>query len=162
MPAERGKRSVISLTKPMVRPRPRGPAAVVFYRCPCCACRRNPMMEVRLRSPLAACLGAVLLAGVPPAVGDVVVQNNSTWNGECSLVVDPQNPAHLVVAWMKLGFGRISIAVSVSTDRGANWGAPAQLPHQNSLWTSADPTLAFGPDASVYLAYVDFDARHGT
>jgi len=112
------------------------------------------------RSILAAMLAALTIAAHGALAGDVTVQPNATWNGECSLVVDPSNPGHLVVAWMRLsGLAQVSIVSSVSTDRGVTWSTPVEFPHVNVAWTSADPTLAFGPGGILYLGYIDFDGR---
>ncbi len=101
----------------------------------------------------------VLLAG-PATAFDVAVQNAGVWNGECSVLADPADPSHIVVAWMKAGAGvTINVVVSQSHDGGLTWSAPISMPHTDVGWTSADPTLAVGPDGTWYLGFIDFDVR---
>jgi hypothetical protein len=94
-----------------------------------------------------------------PQAADNPINANATFNGEQSLAVDPTNPAHLVVAWMKYHVfpspAGMVIAVSSSSNGGASWSAPIEIPHFRAHWSSADPTLAFKSDGSLYLGYID-------
>lgn len=92
-------------------------------------------------------------------IADNPINANSTWNGEQSLAIDPTDPNHLVVAWMKFVFfptpASVMIATSTSTNGGLTWSTPVNLPHAYPYWTSADPTLAFKNDGTVYLGFID-------
>ncbi|MDZ4664484.1 MAG: T9SS type A sorting domain-containing protein [Bacteroidota bacterium] len=92
-------------------------------------------------------------------IADIPINPNSTWNGEESLAIDPTNPNHLVVAWMKYIFlpapASVMIATSTSTNGGLTWSTPINIPHNKPAWTSADPTLAFKNDGTIYLGFID-------
>jgi hypothetical protein len=49
----------------------------------------------------------------------------------------------------------MAIAVSSSTNGGVSWSTPVEIPHFRTHWSSADPTLAFKSDGSLYLGYID-------
>jgi hypothetical protein len=92
-------------------------------------------------------------------IADIPINPNSTWNGEESLAIDPTNPNHLVVAWMKYIFlpapASVMIATSSSTNGGLTWSTPVNIPHNKPYWTSADPTLVFKNDGTLYLGFID-------
>lgn len=93
-------------------------------------------------------------------LADIPINPNLTFNGEQSLAIDPNDPAHLVVAWMKYivlpAPAGIMIATSTSTNGGLTWSAPVNIPHFRPHWTSADPTLAFRSNGDIYLGYIDY------
>ena len=92
------------------------------------------------------------------AQNDIPVNPNLTWNGEISLAVNPQDPANLVAAWMKLTtFTTVSIAISYSTDSGSTWSDPVYLPHFSSAFTSADPTIICSGNGIFYFGYIDYN-----
>ncbi len=85
------------------------------------------------------------------------ISGGLVFEGEPYLVVNPDNPQHLVVAWMGFVFGQpLSIKTKVSFNGGATWSTAATLPHFGPAWHSADPSLAFGPDGSVFACYIDY------
>jgi len=91
---------------------------------------------------------------------DIPINSNATFNGEQSLAIDPNNPAHMVVAWMKYHVlpapAGMVIATSSSTDGGFNWSNPVEIIHYRPHWVSADPTLVFKNDGTLYLGYIDY------
>ena len=93
---------------------------------------------------------------------DIPVNPNLVWNGENSLAVNPADSNNLVVAWMKVTGLRVSIAVSASFDGGATWSTPVNQPHYYVNSTSADPTICFRNDGTVFLAYIDYHLNHDT
>lgn len=106
----------------------------------------------------------ILLIGIISLLGNVTPAQNSNlsggviFDGEPYLAVKPQNPRHMVVAWMGYVFlNRIMIRTRVSTDGGINWSAAANVPHVQNGHTSADPSLAFDSQGNVYLSYIDYD-----
>lgn len=88
---------------------------------------------------------------------NVNLSNTKYWNGECYLAVNPKNPNHLVTAWLYFSLTNLKNAVATrsSFDGGKTW-SPLQIqPHVYSSFTSADPTMYFGKDSCIYLAYID-------
>jgi hypothetical protein len=99
-----------------------------------------------------------------PQAADNPINANNTFNGEQSLAIDPTNAAHLVVAWMKYHLfpapANMVIAVSSSTDGGLTWSnPPTEITHFKNSWRSADPTLAFKNDGTLFLGYIDYNGN---
>ncbi|WP_052229635.1 sialidase family protein [Streptomyces sp. CT34] len=78
-----------------------------------------------------------------------------------SLAVDPNNPAHMVAAWMQVmgspgaETGTMTLTAS-SGDGGSTWSPPVPAPggqvcSGGTLPDVGDPSLSFGPDGRVYL-----------
>jgi len=88
---------------------------------------------------------------------NVNISNSPYWDGECYLAVNPLNPKHLVSAWMyySLTNGKNAIATRSSFDGGKTWSTLQILPHVYPKFTCADPSICFGKDSCVYLAYID-------
>lgn len=85
------------------------------------------------------------------------ISNGLFFDGEPCLAVDPSDPEHLVTAWMGyIPFDQIAIRTRASFDGGRTWSPAAVIPHASASWTSADPSLAFGPQGDVFLSYVDY------
>ncbi|GAP43041.1 protein containing Por secretion system C-terminal sorting domain [Lentimicrobium saccharophilum] len=106
----------------------------------------------------------ILIIGIISLLGNVTLAQNSNlsggvvFDGEPFLAVNPQNPRHMVVAWMGYVFlNRIMIRTRVSTDGGINWSAAANVPHVQNGHTSADPSLAFDIQGNVFLSCIDYD-----
>ncbi|MBK9282835.1 MAG: T9SS type A sorting domain-containing protein [Sphingobacteriaceae bacterium] len=114
------------------------------------------MMKIKILL-LTLCINSALYAQVP---ADLNINANLTFNGEQSMAMHPNNPAHLVVAWMKYIFAPapagMMIATSTSTNGGLTWSTPVNIPHFRPHWTSADPTLAFNTNGDIYLGYIDY------
>lgn len=90
---------------------------------------------------------------------DLAITNNIYFDGEPYLISKPSEPNKLTIAWM--GFNlpdgiRITIRSRTSTDGGLSWSAPVSLPHLDPAYGSADPTMAYGPDGTLYLVYIDY------
>lgn len=104
-------------------------------------------------------VGIISFNEIRSQVADIAINPNSTWNGEQSLAINPNNPKHLVVAWMKYipipAPAGVYIATSTSTNGGLTWSTPVNIPHNKTGWTSADPTLVFKNDGTVYLGFID-------
>ncbi|HXP52530.1 MAG TPA: sialidase family protein, partial [Bacteroidia bacterium] len=88
---------------------------------------------------------------------NINLSNSPYWDGECYLAVNPKNPKHIVSAWMYFSTSNLknSMATRTSFDGGKTWSTLQQLPHVYSNFTCADPTMYFGKDSCVYLAYID-------
>jgi hypothetical protein len=117
-----------------------------------------------MKNPCLLLLALMLSGTLFPQAADIPINANATFNGEQSLAIHPNNPAHMVVAWMKYHLfpapAGMVIATSSSTNGGLSWSAPLELPHFRAHWVSADPTLAFKSDGSLYLGYIDYKSNH--
>ncbi len=85
------------------------------------------------------------------------------FDGEPFLAANPNNPQHLVVAWM--GFvplQNVCIKTKVSFNGGVSWSNTVVIPHTHSSFTSADPSLAFDNAGNVFVAYIDFNKSNDT
>jgi len=79
------------------------------------------------------------------------------FDGEPFLTVNPQNPQHFVVCWMGLNIGQgITIKTRTTFDGGATWSSVVSLPHAQSDYASADPSLAFDTNGDVVACYIDY------
>lgn len=95
---------------------------------------------------------------------NINLSNSPYWDGECYLAVNPQNPKHLVSAWMYYSLTNLknAIATRSSFDGGKTWSKLQILPHVYKNFTSADPSIYFGKDSCIYLAYVDVSGLHSS
>ena len=86
------------------------------------------------------------------------VSNGNVFEGEPYLSINPNNPQHLVVAWM--GWtnlsNRFKIKVKSSFDGGQTWSTAYELPHTVAGYSSADPSIDFNNNGNVYVCYIDF------
>jgi hypothetical protein len=86
------------------------------------------------------------------------ISGGIVFDGEPYLAVNPQNPQHMVVAWMGFVFlNRIMIKTRVSFDGGNNWSTAQNMPHVAVGYTSADPSLAFDSNGNIFLCLIDYD-----
>ncbi len=95
---------------------------------------------------------------------NINLSNSPYFEGECYLAVNPQNPKHLVGAWMHFSLTNLENAMATrsSFDGGKTWTALQILPHVYSKFTCADPSIYFGKDSCVYLSYIDLSGIHAT
>ncbi len=78
------------------------------------------------------------------------------FDGEPYLAVNPQNPQHMVVAWMGYVFlNRIMIKTRASFDGGKTWSIVQNTPHVAEGYTSADPSMAFDSNGNIFLCLID-------
>jgi hypothetical protein len=101
-------------------------------------------------------LSILLIATISSYAQNIDVSRSKGFNGECYLAANPKNPKHLITAWIhKNPLGKNEIATSTSFDGGVNWTSPIFMPHLYSNFGSPDPTMYFGKDSCVYLAFID-------
>lgn len=90
---------------------------------------------------------------------NINISNTTVFGGEPYLAINPTNPNNIVIAWMALdvttGF-RMTIKSKVSFDGGQTWGSPFNQPHMSSTWGSADVSMAFRKNGTLYLCYIDY------
>lgn len=89
---------------------------------------------------------------------NTLVSNGSFFEGEPSLAINPNNPQHLIAAWMGFQFNqKIVIKSSVSWNGGTSWTAPIFQSHESAGNSSADVSLGFDPQGNAYMCYIDYD-----
>lgn len=89
---------------------------------------------------------------------NTLVSNANIFEGEPSITLNPQNPQHLIAAWMGFQFGqKITIKSSVSMNGGTTWSMPIYQPHETAGNSSADVSLGFGPNGDAFMCYIDYD-----
>jgi Secretion system C-terminal sorting domain len=85
------------------------------------------------------------------------ISGGAIFDGEPYIAMNPNNPDHLVVAWM--GFEspqqRIQINYRVSFNGGVSWGATGTLPHVVAGYTAADPAILFADDGTLFITSID-------
>jgi len=87
------------------------------------------------------------------------ISGGNLFEGEPFLSIDPNDPQHMVVAWMGFVlFDPITIKTAVTYDGGQTWSSATNIPHFAPTYGSADPSLEFDNDGNVHLCYVDYDA----
>ncbi|MEI7661100.1 MAG: T9SS type A sorting domain-containing protein [Bacteroidota bacterium] len=85
------------------------------------------------------------------------ISKGVVFDGEPFMTVNPENPAHLVLAWMGYSFGSpLGIKTIVSFNGGRSWSNPVFLPHLAASYHSADPSLVFDNTGSLFACYVDY------
>jgi len=87
------------------------------------------------------------------------ISNQLIFEGEPYLAINPSNPQNIVVAWMGYVFAnapRLSIKVRSSFNGGQSWSPIVTMPHIVSTYKSADPSLAFTQDGTLFLSYIDY------
>ena len=89
---------------------------------------------------------------------NTLVSSGQFFEGEPYLVLSPQNPQHLVAAWMGFQFNQeVVIKSAVSEDGGQTWSTPIWQAHQQSGNSSADVSMAYDAQGNLYMAYLDYD-----
>jgi hypothetical protein len=89
---------------------------------------------------------------------NTLVSSGQIFEGEPYLVLSPQNPQHLVAAWMGFQFNqKIVIKSAFSEDGGLTWSTPIWQAHQQSGNSSADVSMAYDTQGNLYMAYIDYD-----
>jgi len=84
----------------------------------------------------------------------------SYFDGEPYLIMNPTNSQNLVAAWMSLKYanGQLHIALKTraSFNGGTTWNTAVTLPHFSSTYGSADPSMAFDKNGTLYVCYIDY------
>jgi len=87
------------------------------------------------------------------------ISGTSAFEGEPYVAVNPTNPNNILIAWMADDASsnfRVSIKTKASFDGGITWAYSAIQPHFGLTCTSADVSLQFRTNGTVYLSYIDF------
>jgi len=90
---------------------------------------------------------------------NINLSNTSFFEGEPFLAINPANPQNIVVAWMAADLStnfKVAIKSKTSFDGGATWGNQFIQPHQGPTLHSADVSMAFHHNGTLYLSYVDY------
>ncbi|MBP7808710.1 MAG: T9SS type A sorting domain-containing protein [Bacteroidia bacterium] len=92
-------------------------------------------------------------------ISNINVSNTTVFGGEPYMAINPTNPNNIVIAWIAADLTtglKATIKTKVSFDGGATWGSPFNQPHMSPTWGSADPSMAFRKNGTVYLSYIDY------
>ncbi len=85
------------------------------------------------------------------------LSQGNVFDGEPFVAVNPQNSRHIVVAWMGYQWlNQIQINIKISQDGGDSWSNEITIPHLQSNYTSADPSMVFDNSGNLYLCYIDY------
>lgn len=86
------------------------------------------------------------------------LSNGNIFDGEPYLSINPTNSQNMVVAWMGyFPYTKAYIKTKVTFDGGKTWSSLNSIPHTNTLFGSADPSLAFDNSGNVFLSFIDFN-----
>jgi hypothetical protein len=111
---------------------------------------------MQIQIVLLFCFSIGLISGL--TAQNVNISQGLVFEGEPFIAQNPNNPNHLVVAWMGFKFGqKVIIKTKSSFNGGQSWSATAELTHSLSDHNSADPSLAFHGNGDLYVCYVDYD-----
>lgn len=89
---------------------------------------------------------------------NILVSAANIFEGEPSIAMNPNNPQHLIAAWMGFQFGqKIVIKSAFSMNGGSTWSAPIFQPHELSGNSSADVSVGFDPAGNAFMCYIDYD-----
>ncbi len=92
---------------------------------------------------------------------NVNISNGYIFDGEPYLVIDPNDNAHLVIAWMSWTITQqVVIKTKVSFNGGETWTTSNPLPHTQQGYTSADVSMAFDKNGVLYLSYIDYQKEN--
>src|ERR1700751_2523099 len=106
-------------------------------------------------------LTCACLFNLAAQVQNINISNSFYFDGEPYLAVNPANHKNMVIAWMGLTITsgvKISIKTKASFDGGLTWGSLNVKPHMSSTWGSADVSMAFRKDGTLFLSYIDYNA----
>jgi hypothetical protein len=87
------------------------------------------------------------------------ISNTNIFGGEPYLAINPVNPKNIVIGWMALDAStafKMTIKTKVSFDGGLSWTNPHNKVHMSSTWGSADVSMQFRNNGTVYLSYIDY------
>ena len=103
-------------------------------------------------------ISLLLLSSLGTFAQNQNISNGSVFDGEPYLSINPNDPQHIVVAWM--GWinlsNRFKIKIKSSMDGGQTWSSAYELPHTVAGYSSADPSIDFDHNGNVYVCYIDF------
>lgn len=90
---------------------------------------------------------------------NINLSNTAAFEGEPYLAINPANQKNIVVAWMAFDFStgfKVAIKIKSSFDGGQTWGNQFIQPHLGATWHSADVSMQFRKNGTLYLSYIDY------
>lgn len=87
------------------------------------------------------------------------ISNTTVFGGEPYIATNPKNSNNIIIAWMALDITtafKMTIKSKVSFDGGQTWGNTYNHPHMSPTWGSADVSMGFRKNGTVYLCYIDY------
>ncbi|MGQ0829088.1 MAG: T9SS type A sorting domain-containing protein [Bacteroidota bacterium] len=90
---------------------------------------------------------------------NINISNTNAFEGEPYISVNPNDPRKMVIAWiasdLSTGF-KSAIKTKTSINGGATWGNQYIHPHFSTTWHSADPSMQYRTNGTLYLSYIDY------
>jgi hypothetical protein len=86
------------------------------------------------------------------------LSNTFAFAGEPYLAINPLNPQNIVVAWMAVDLStgpKTAIKTRVSFDGGNTWSPALIHPHIATTTTSADVSMQFRRNGTLYINYIE-------
>src|SRR6185436_19912413 len=90
---------------------------------------------------------------------NINVSGGVSFDGEPFLAVNPVNPQNMVIAWMGVtivGGVKIWIKSKASFDGGTSWGSYNVQSHLAPTTHSADVSMCFRSDGTLFMSYIDY------
>ncbi|MGL4597198.1 MAG: T9SS type A sorting domain-containing protein, partial [Bacteroidia bacterium] len=111
-------------------------------------------MKHILRSLFVFCFFSNLLAAQ-----NQNISNGQFFDGEPFIAVNPANNQNVVIAWMGFVFNNgtaLTIRAKSSFDGGRSWSTAVNLPHIEQTYKSADVSMCFAQNGTLFLSYIDY------
>ena len=85
------------------------------------------------------------------------ISNGNIFDGEPYLSINPENPKHMVVAWMGyLPLTNVLIKTRVTFNGGQTWSNINSIVHAKPVYCSADPSIEFDASGNIFLSFIDY------
>ena len=85
------------------------------------------------------------------------ISNGNIFDGEPYLSINPENPKHMVVAWMcYLPLTNVLIKTRVTFNGGQTWSNINSIVHAKPVYCSADPSIEFDASGNIFLSFIDY------
>ncbi len=104
-------------------------------------------------------LSAVCLFSTLLSAQNQNISNGQFFDGEPFIAVNPANDQNVVIAWMGFVFNNgtaLTIRAKSSFDGGRSWSTAVNLPHIRSTFKSADVSMCFAQNGTLFLSYIDY------
>lgn len=114
------------------------------------------MFKIKPFILLFCCLASATFSQVVP---NKTITTSPFYAGEPFMAINPTNNKNIIIGYMTIGPTspfKVTIKTQVSFDGGMTWGNAHFKPHAYSTWGSADVSMKFRNNGTVYLTYVDY------
>ncbi len=94
-----------------------------------------------------------------PQPQNINISQGHVFDGEPFLLINPQNPNHIIIAWMGYKYNNnIVIKYKISEDYGTSWSNAYYIPHTHTGYTSADVSMDYDNNGNLYLSFIDYSS----